>query len=246
MTEVLARAEGVGKVYRQGTTETRVLRDVSVTLEAGELVLLMGPSGSGKTTLLSILAGLLQPSEGEVELCGTRLDTLPQAAVTRVRRRHVGFVFQSYCLFGALSALDNVAEPLAMKGRSIRRAREEAMAALESVGMGPRAHHLPADLSGGEKQRVAVARALAGDPRIIFGDEPTAALDGRTAASVVALLQEAVSPTRSVLLVTHDQRLEPYAHRVLHLADGALVGEDVVKLPEAPASTLSVRPRTPS
>jgi len=219
---LLARARGVSKSYGAGALATPVLHDVSLTLPAGELTLLMGPSGSGKTTLLSILAGLLRPSRGTVELCGEPISDSPEEAVTRTRRAHLGFVFQTYNLFPALSALDNVAEILAMKGTPISAARAQARHALVRVGLGDRLHHRPGSLSGGEKQRVAIARAFAGDPALILGDEPTAALDGGTAATVMQLLREQVTPKKSVLLVTHDHRLEKFADRVIELADGRI------------------------
>jgi putative ABC transport system ATP-binding protein len=219
---ILARASSVSKSYGVGALATAVLHDVSLTLHAGELTLLMGPSGSGKTTLLSILAGLLRPSRGEVELCGEPISSAPQAVVTRTRRANLGFVFQTYNLFPALTALENVAEILAMKGVAMATALARARVTLTRVGLADRLHHLPAKLSGGEKQRVAIARAFAGNPTLILGDEPTAALDGATAVSVMQLLREHVGPGRSVLLVTHDHRLERFADRVIELADGRI------------------------
>jgi len=183
----------------------------------------MGPSGSGKTTLLSIMAGLLRPTSGSVTLCGSSITELSDGAVARVRRDALGFVFQSYNLFPALTALDNVAEPLALRGPSIREARARARETLARVGMERRAGHRPAELSFGEQQRVAIARALAGDPRVVFGDEPTAALDGESAGAVMALLREAVTQDRGVMLVTHDHRLERYADRIVRLEDGRVV-----------------------
>jgi putative ABC transport system ATP-binding protein len=221
----LIRAEGVYKTYGAGALATPVLFDVSVTLRAGELVLLMGPSGSGKTTLISILAGLLRPTAGRVALCGREITALSEDAIARLRRQRLGFVFQTYNLFPALTALDNVAEVLALKGLPIARARERARAVLGRVGLADRTHHLPADLSGGQKQRVAIARALAGDPQVILGDEPTGALDGVTAAGVMELLRAHVSPSASVLLVTHDHRLERFADRVIAMEDGRIVAD---------------------
>ena len=220
---MIVRAQGVSKSFQQARRHVEVLHDVDLALEPGRLMLLMGPSGSGKTTLLSILAGLMHASSGTVELCGRDITSLSQAQLTRMRRLHVGFVFQQYNLLTALSALDNVAEPLAMRGDTISRAREKARAALERVGLGKRIEHVPADLSGGEQQRVAIARAIACEPQVIFGDEPTAALDGTTAATVVGLLREAVSASCSVLLVTHDHRLEQYADNIVELEDGRVV-----------------------
>lgn len=216
----LVIGDALTKAYRQGDRTVTVLSDASVCIQPGELVLIMGPSGSGKTTLISILAGLLRPTAGHVELCGTRITELSSAKTARVRRQHLGFVFQSYNLFDALTALDNVAEPLTMRGFSLREARERARASLEQVALGHRLGHRPRDLSGGEKQRVAIARALSGEPSVIFGDEPTAALDGKTASTILTHLRGAVTESRSVVLVTHDRRLEGYADRIISLEDG--------------------------
>jgi putative ABC transport system ATP-binding protein len=216
----LVRATKVSKVYEDVGNATLALLDISLEVEPGQLVVVLGPSGSGKTTLISILAGLLRPSAGEVELCGARLTSLSEGEVARVRRAHLGFIFQGYNLFPGLSALDNVAEVLAMRGMAIRRARERARAALEAVGLGRQAAQVPAMLSGGEKQRVAIARALAPGPSIVIADEPTAALDSTTAATVVKLLRAHVVTGSSVLLVTHDQGLVAWADRVIEIRDG--------------------------
>lgn len=223
--DLLVRARGLTKRYRMGDAETTVLRDVSLDVRAGELALLMGPSGSGKTTLLCLLSGMLRPSGGEVELCGVPITQLPQRHAAEVRRRSVGFVFQSYNLFPALSALDNVAEVLALKGMPLAKAREAAGAALARVGLKERLKHRPGELSGGERQRVAIARAMAGDPALVLGDEPTAALDRKTGMDVVALLRDSVDAHRGVLLVTHDIRLARHADRVIEIDDGRIVGD---------------------
>ena len=222
MKRVLVRSEALEKTFGEGELETPVLKGVSVEVAAGELVLLMGPSGSGKTTLISILAGLLRPTAGNVELCGSVISELHEAEVTRVRRRHLGFVFQSYNLFPALTALDNIAEVLKLKGLPAREARERATRALTDVGLGERLHHRPGELSGGQKQRVALARALAGDPALIMGDEVTAALDTHTALHVLEILRGQVSAERGILLVTHDKRLEQFADRVIEIEDGQI------------------------
>lgn len=222
MTRVLVRADALEKTFGSGELETPVLKGIAMEVFAGELVLLMGPSGSGKTTLISILAGLLRPSAGHVELCGAPISDLHEAEVTRVRRRHLGFVFQSYNLFPALTALDNIAEVLKLKGLPARAARERAARALSDVGLGERLHHHPGELSGGQKQRVAIARALAGDPSLIMGDEVTAALDTHTALHVLEILRAQVSPERGILLVTHDRRLEQFADRVIEIEDGRI------------------------
>ncbi len=225
MTAALARAEGVTRVFGEGALATRVLHGVSVEVRAGEFVLLMGPSGSGKTTLISILAGLMRATEGRVELCGVDITRATEEAVTRVRRANLGFVFQAYNLFPALTALENVAEVLQLKGVARREAYARGRAALDSVGLGHRMTHKPGELSGGQKQRVAIARALAGEPALVIGDEITAALDSTSAMNVVELLRAQVTPSRSVLIVTHDHRLERYADRVIDMEDGHVVRE---------------------
>jgi putative ABC transport system ATP-binding protein len=221
----LVRLSGVTKTFGAADGETPVLLGIDLEIRAGELTLLMGPSGSGKTTLVSIIAGLLRPSEGRVELCGAPISELDEAGVSRVRRRHVGFIFQTYNLFPALTALDNVALGYRMRGQSLSEARVRAHAALASVGLEARTDYLPAKLSSGQKQRVAIARALAGGPSIVIGDEPTAALDGPTAMSVMVLLRERVTAESAVLVVTHDHRLERYAHRTVYMEDGRIASE---------------------
>lgn len=225
MSTPLVRVSGVTKSFGAEEQATSVLVGIDLEIHAGELTLLMGPSGSGKTTLVSILAGLLRPTSGRVELCGAPISELDEAAVSRVRRKHVGFIFQTYNLFPALSAFENIALGYRMRGETKVASRERAKLALESVGLGARADYLPAKLSSGQKQRVAIARALAGAPSIVIGDEPTAALDGPTALSVMSLLRERVTAESAVLVVTHDHRLERYAHRTVYIEDGKIRSE---------------------
>jgi putative ABC transport system ATP-binding protein len=224
--QILVKARELTKTYRMGHAETRVLRGVSLDLRAGELALLMGPSGSGKTTLLCILSGMLSPTSGEVELCGVPITRLPERHAAEVRRARLGFVFQTYNLFPALTALDNVAEVLQLKGMQRADARQTAIDALTRVGLDDRLGHRPGELSGGERQRVAIARALAGNPSLILGDEPTAALDRHTGLEVVRLLKELVNERRGVLLVTHDVRLAQLADRVIEIDDGQIVADE--------------------
>ena len=219
--EALVDARGVSKTFGAGEIATRVLSDVALTLRAGELSLLMGPSGSGKTTLVSILAGLMRPTAGTVELCGAPISTMTEAEVASVRRQRLGFVFQTYNLFPALTALDNVALGFRMRGETRRAvARQRAAAALEAIGLGDRLLYRPADLSAGQKQRVAIARALAGDPRVVLGDEVTAALDTSAAMAVMEIFRSRVTPASATLLVTHDVRLERFADRIFAIEDG--------------------------
>ena len=218
---ILLAAHGVHKTFGQGALATSVLDDANLSIRAGELTLLMGPSGSGKTTLISILAGLMRASAGTVELCGQMISALDESAVARVRRERLGFVFQTYNLFPALSAQDNVALAFRFRGEPNRKeARRLAAAALVSVGLGQRLGYRPSDLSSGQKQRVAIARALAGAPPLIIGDEVTAALDTQSAMSVMKILRARVTPSSAILLVTHDQRLARFADRIFALEDG--------------------------
>lgn len=228
----LIRAAGVTKVFHPEAIETTVLRGISLVVRSGELALLMGPSGSGKTTLLCVLSGLLRPTSGDVELCGVPISRLPDRAAAEVRRDNVGFVFQTYNLFPALSALDNVAEVLALKGMARAQARSTAGEALQRVGLADRLRHRPGELSGGERQRVAIARALAGNPALILGDEPTAALDRHTGMDIVQLIKEQVSERCGVLLVTHDIRLTRFADRVIEIDDGLIINDGDMALAE--------------
>ncbi|MDX2093132.1 MAG: ABC transporter ATP-binding protein [Kofleriaceae bacterium] len=221
--ESLARLVGVGKTYGTGENAVTALRDATLDLRAGEVTLIEGPSGSGKTTLISILGLLLTPSAGEVWIEGKNVAGLGERALPGLRARNFGFVFQGFNLFPALSALENVAMAIQMKDPRRKDPKGEARRLLEMVGLGTRIHHLPADLSGGQKQRVAIARALGGNPPILVGDEPTAALDTKTALSVMELLRElASSAGRAVVVVTHDPRLERFADRVVRVEDGLI------------------------
>jgi putative ABC transport system ATP-binding protein len=219
------RARNVRKRFGSGALAVDAVRDISLEIAAGQLALIMGPSGSGKTTLICVLAGLLRASEGDVELCGHAMTGASEGALARVRRQHVGFVFQTYNLFPALSALDNVREILRLRGMAARESNERARAALDRVGMSDRLTHVPDELSGGQKQRVAIARALAVEPDVVIGDEITAALDSTTALNVMRLLREQLTPKRSIVLVTHDHRLEEFADRVIEIADGRVAGD---------------------
>ena len=218
-------AHGVQMTYGKGALATPVLHDVSLAIEPGQLVLLTGPSGSGKTTLVSILAGLTRPTAGAVDVCGRRITSLSEGEVARVRRHHVGFVFQTDNLFPALTALDNVAEVLALRGMSRVLARVRAHDALVDVGLAERLDHRPGELSGGQRQRVSVARALAGGPPLLIGDEITSALDGATALQIMQLVRAYVTAQTAALIVTHDHRLERFADRIIAMEDGRIVSD---------------------
>lgn len=222
----LVEASSVTRTFGAAALETQVLRGVTVSMEPGELVVLLGPSGSGKTTLVSILAGIMRPTTGEVTLCGEPISKLPESAVARVRRAYVSFVFQSYNLFPALTALDNVASVLRLRRFRAGEARARAAAMLEQVGLAERMAHKPATLSGGQKQRVAIARALVGKPRLLVGDEITAALDWSSAQAVMEIVRSFVSRETGALLVTHDRRLERWADRVVEMSEGCIVRDE--------------------
>jgi putative ABC transport system ATP-binding protein len=223
----IIRARGLSKIYREGATELRALSDVDLEIHTGQLTLLMGPSGSGKTTLLSILGCILRSSAGTLELLGEEVTALPEAELPRVRRENIGFVFQGFNLFPTLTAAENVALALDVRGIRGQKARSRAEELLIQVGLKDRMRAFPADLSGGQKQRVAIARALAGNPPIVLADEPTAALDSTSGRAVIELLQSlAHRHNRAVVMVTHDPRVLSYGDRILHLEDGRLNGEE--------------------
>jgi putative ABC transport system ATP-binding protein len=216
-------ARAVVKVFEEGAQKVEVLRGVSLTVAPGEVVALEGPSGSGKTTLLSIMGCILTPTSGEITIAGERVDPARPAQLRDVRRRSIGFVFQQYNLFPALTALENVEYALNVKGQKGRRAHEEATSALTRVGLGDRLHFLPRDLSGGQKQRVAIARALAGSPPVILADEPTANLDTVVGTQVLELFRDlAKSESRGLVIVTHDPKVRAVADRVVGIRDGRL------------------------
>ncbi len=219
----LARLVGIGKTYGTGEHAVEALSNATLDIHPGEVTLIEGPSGSGKTTLISILGLLLTPTTGEVWLEGKNVAGLGERALPGLRARNFGFVFQGFNLFPALTALENVSMAIQMKDPKAKNPKGQARTLLEMVGLGPRMHHLPADLSGGQKQRVAIARALGGNPPILVGDEPTAALDTKTALSVMDLLRElATKAGRAVVVVTHDPRLERFADRVVRVEDGLI------------------------
>jgi len=216
----------VHKVFRQGETEVRALAGVSLEVAAGEFVAVRGPSGSGKSTLLHLIGGLDVPSAGEIRIDGAALSRLSDDELTVFRRRKIGFVFQFFNLLPTLSAEENVALPLLLDGVRARDARPRARVALEQVGLGHRGRHRPDELSGGEMQRAAVARALVIDPRLILADEPTGNLDTATGAQILGLIRRANAERGcTVILVTHDPRAATYGTRVITLKDGVVVEE---------------------
>jgi putative ABC transport system ATP-binding protein len=224
-------AENILKTFQEGRVVVPVLRRISLALEPGEIVALQGPSGSGKTTLLSILGCILTPTSGRVVIDGSPVDYDRPHRLPEIRKRSVGFIFQQYNLFPALTARDNVAYALNLKGVLGREAHRTADTLLDIVGMSDRTGFYPRDLSGGQKQRIAVARALAGRPRVLLADEPTANLDSEMGSLILELFERlAREHNCAILIVTHDPRVRACCNRVLHIRDGSLTSED---LPEA-------------
>ncbi|MER7674543.1 ABC transporter ATP-binding protein [Kitasatospora sp. NPDC096128] len=232
----MVRLIDVHKTYLRGDHRVRALDGVDAGFAAGTFTAIMGPSGSGKSTLLQCAAGLDRVDTGEVLLDGAPLHTLPERALTELRREQMGFVFQSFNLIPALTARQNVELPLRFSGRPLDRAAIDR--GLAEVGLAERGEHRPAELSGGQQQRVAIARALVTRPKVLFADEPTGALDSTTAREVLALLRGVVEEHgQTVIMVTHDPVAASYAHRVVFLADGRVTGE----LLEPTAETVALR-----
>jgi putative ABC transport system ATP-binding protein len=223
---VILEASALRKEYQLGEHVVSALAGVDFVVQKGEFVAIMGPSGSGKSTLLHLLGGLDKPSDGEVTLAGRRLSLLSDKQATLVRRRNVGFVFQFFNLLPTLSTEENVALPLIIDGQSLRKYRARVDALLELVGLAGRRRHKPDQLSGGEQQRVSIARALVTEPAIVLADEPTGNLDSKTGMSIMELLRRSRDEMgQTIVVVTHDPRAAAYADRVVFLGDGRTIGE---------------------
>ena len=221
----VVQGHALTKRFGAGTSAVEALRGVDVAFDRGTFTAIMGPSGSGKSTLMHILAGLDRPSEGWVEIAGTRLDRLNDRDLTLLRRRQVGFIFQSYNLLPVLSAEENITLPLRIGGKRVERDWLDTLVA--SVGLGDRRSHRPSELSGGQQQRVAVARALVTQPAVVFGDEPTGNLDSASSREILELLRRAVDDLgQTIVMVTHDPTAATFADRVVFLSDGAVAGID--------------------
>jgi putative ABC transport system ATP-binding protein len=220
--ESVVTARDVVRTYGQGDTAVHALRGVSLDIAKGALTAVMGPSGSGKSTLMHILAGLDRPTSGTVEVAGTDIGSLDDTALTRLRRDHIGFIFQFFNLLPMLTAAENIALPLKLAGGKPDQAWLAEV--IETVGLGDRLTHRPAELSGGQQQRVAVARALVSRPTVMFADEPTGNLDSTTGGEILGLLRRSVDELgQTTVMVTHDAHAAAIADRVLFLADGDIV-----------------------
>jgi len=237
MTAPVLELDDITRIHGSGSTAVHALRGVSLTVAAGELVAVMGPSGSGKSTLLNVAGGLDTVTTGAVRIEGTDLASLSRAALSAVRRRSAGYVFQDLNLIPTLTAAENVALPLELDGR--RRIRGLALAALEEVGLADLADRYPDEMSGGQQQRVAIARALVGERRLVLADEPTGALDSETGEAVLTLLRRRVDEGCAGVLVTHESRHAAWADRVVYLRDGAVV--DSTSYDVSPGSLETVR-----
>ncbi len=221
--EPILSARGVAKTYRTGTHEVHALRGVDLDIRRGELVMIMGPSGNGKTTLLNCLSGLDDIDAGTVTVDGEDLFAMSDAARTRHRAQHMGFVFQAFNLIPVLSAAENVELPLLVTGVAPKLARQRSREMLSRVGLGNRSDHRPGELSGGEQQRVTVARALVAEPALVWADEPTGALDSQTAGEIIELLHEVHAGGQTLVVVTHDEGLGRSGQRLVQVRDGLVV-----------------------
>ena len=224
---VVLAAKDLAKVYGEGSTAVRALDGASLEVRKGEIVAIMGPSGSGKSTMLHLLGALETPSAGQISLGGERYDGLDDAGLTRIRRDRIGFVFQFFNLLPSLTAEENVLLPALIAGESGDRVRSRSRELLGVVGLADRVSHLPSELSGGEQQRVSIARALLREPELILADEPTGNLDSRSSAEILALLRDlSNSQDQTVVMVTHDPGAAAIADRVVFLRDGQVAGEE--------------------
>jgi putative ABC transport system ATP-binding protein len=215
------------KTYASGNVRVNALRGVSLSIPRGEMVAIMGASGCGKTTLLNCMSGLDTIDAGRVRIAGTDLASLNDRQKTSYRAQNMGFIFQTYNLLPVLSAVENVELPLVVSGVGAGVARERAMFALERVGLADKAESRPAQLSGGQRQRVTIARSLVNDPAIVWADEPTGALDSKTANEIITIMEELNAEQRQTfVIVTHDQGVGKRCHRLVHMSDGEIVAEE--------------------
>jgi putative ABC transport system ATP-binding protein len=239
MNDYIIEAKNIEKTLGSGAGKVQALRGVDLSLRRGELTLLMGPSGSGKTTLLLVLGCMLAPSSGQVTVCGVPTTDADEEGLAKIRRDHIGFVFQSYHLFPTLTAAQNVQLALDIRGERGRKARERSCQALKMVGLEHKTNALPHELSGGEQQRVAIARAIVTNPSAVLADEPTAALDSGNGQTLMRILASIAHERGSaVLVVTHDPRVLPFADRIVQIEDGRLIEErsdepQLVRMPKA-------------
>ncbi len=219
----LIRIEHLRKVYVIGTEKVVALEDINLTIHRGEVCCVLGTSGSGKSTLLNMLAGLEKPTRGDIYIGKHNIAKMNEKTLTRFRQKHVGFVFQSYNLMPALTAIENVAMPLVFRGVEKKEREKAAKRMLKNVGLSDRAHHRPTQMSGGQQQRVGIARAFVSKPAILFADEPTGNLDSKTTLEVMQLMTGmARENNQTLIIVTHDRDIAQYADRIIHIIDGQI------------------------
>ncbi|AHM60502.1 antimicrobial peptide ABC transporter ATPase [Flammeovirgaceae bacterium 311] len=226
MKEVI-RTRDISKVYRMGTETVKALKSISIEVMRGEYVAFMGPSGSGKSTFMNIIGCLDTPTSGQYILNGHDVSSLSESSLAEIRNKEIGFVFQTFNLLPRQTALENVTLPLIYAGYNSRQREEKAYATLESVGLADRAKHKPNELSGGQRQRVAIARALVNNPSIILADEPTGNLDTKTSYGIMELFQNLHGSGNTIIMVTHEDDIAHYAHRIVRMRDG-LVETDLI------------------
>lgn len=226
MTRIIETKE-ISRVYKMGSETINALVSISINIDKGEYVAFMGPSGSGKSTLMNIIGCLDTPSSGTYILNDNDVSDLTENELAEIRNKEIGFVFQTFNLLPRASSLENVALPLVYAGLNKYEREEKAMAALENVGLADRASHKPNELSGGQRQRVAIARALVNDPSIILADEPTGNLDSKTSYSIMDLFQELHDKGNTIIMVTHEDDIAHYAHRIIRLRDGLIETDEV-------------------
>jgi len=230
--EAIIRLEGLEKRYLLGgEVEVRALRGVDLVVPRGSYLAIMGPSGSGKSTMLNLLGCLDRPTAGRYFLGGTDVSGMPDDELSEARGRRIGFIFQSYNLIAQLTVIENIQVPLFYQGKDVRTYQDHCAKLAQMVGLGDRLHHRPNQLSGGQQQRVAIARSLANDPLMILADEPTGNLDSRTGQEVLELIDSLNAQGKTIILVTHDERVAARAHRVIHMRDG-LIEREVLNRPE--------------
>lgn len=219
----MIQVKNLYKVYKVGETKVYALNGVDFTIYKGEFCAIVGPSGSGKSTLLNMMAGLEKPSKGEIVIAGNHIEKLSENKLVAFRRKHVGFIFQSYNLIKTMNALENVALPLSFRGVPKKTRNEKAREYIKLVGLEKQIRHMANEMSGGQQQRVGIARALAVDPRIIFADEPTGNLDSKTTREILSLMQKIVrEQNQTLVMVTHDNYIAKFADRQFHIVDGKI------------------------